>query len=80
MKLILRIMTFVALWSLVGIIVVYVDPALIRDMGIVGLYTPMIAAVWMALVYTISWIMGISWIAIGIGSIITTILALLLIL
>ena len=80
MKLLLRIVTFAALWSLVGVIVAYVDPVLIRDMGIIGLYLPMIAAVWIALIYTITWIMGFSWIAIGIGSIITTILALLLIL
>lgn len=80
MKLILRVVTLVALWAFVAVSVIYVDPALIRDVGVPGLYLPMLLSIWIALVYTMSWIMGLSWIAIGVGSIITTILALLLIL
>ncbi len=80
MKLILKILTFIALWTLVVIIVIYVDPVLIRDMGIPGLYLPMIVPLWIALVYTLSWIVGIGWVATLVGTVVTTILAIMLVL
>ncbi len=80
MKLILKILTFIALWTLVVIIVIYVDPVLIRDTGIPGLYLPMIVPLWIALVYTLSWIVGIGWVATLVGTVVTTILAIMLVL
>lgn len=80
MKIALRIVTFVALWGLVGIIVVYVDPSLIRDTVVTGLYLPILIPIWLASVYTAAWIMGLKWFAFAIGTIVTTIIALLLVL
>jgi len=54
MKLIPKLLSLISLWSAVGVVLVYVEPELIRDIIIHGLYLPFFGLLTLAIWYTLS--------------------------
>src|SRR5688572_9198475 len=71
MQWILKVLGLLGLWSIVVGIIVLVDPLLVRDVGIPGLYLPLLVALFFALWYSALLIFHKGSIAILIASLIT---------
>jgi len=52
MSKLLKLTALISLWSLVAFVLITVDPYLIRDVGLPGLYLPFMALVYVAVLYT----------------------------
>jgi hypothetical protein len=52
MKILLKLLALLALWSLVAGVIVLVDPALLRDVLFPGLYLPFLVILFVAVWYT----------------------------
>lgn len=60
-KLLPKVCALVGVWGVVALVVLYIDPATIKDVGIRGVYLPMLLLVAGASLYT-SLVGGRSWI------------------
>lgn len=49
-----KLLSVVFLWALVFYLILFVDPELIRDIGIKGVYLPFLLSLFLAFVYTFS--------------------------
>lgn len=70
MKLVLKALGVISLWSIVIGIVIFVDPSLLRDILIPGLYLPFVFAVFVALGYTILVITHSFWLSLVVAALI----------
>jgi len=77
LRFVLRSLGFVALWGLVGAVVIYVDPNIIRDIGLYGVYLPMVVVVGGAIFYTTVLIGGVNKFTVLVTIILTLFVALL---
>lgn len=71
-----KILSLILLWGVVTLIIIYVDPSTIRDVGIEGVYLPLLIAVFIASAYSMFLLSG-AWI-VGALSALLIVLALLL--
>lgn len=57
-----KIISLLLLWGLVAGVIVYVDPQSIRDIGVEGLYLPLLIAVLLAVWYSMTLLTRSGWV------------------
>lgn len=60
LKLVLRVTILLLLWILLGIVIFFVNPEIIRDLVISGSYLPFLLLLWITIFYTCLLILGTS--------------------
>lgn len=76
---ILELLAMLALWGVVGVVVWYVDPNIVRDVLVPRIHLPILVIMWVATAYTVSFFVSRLIYVLGIPTILVTLVGLLLV-